>query len=92
MVRAGHLVRVRVLPLYRLALAGEDQIGGDELTDVLFQILRGSVDRSGLECVCAGSFCGGFGSGGIWGFHLVELSGLEKSLRRRGSKSQNPTL
>ncbi len=35
MVRVGHLVRVRVLPLYRLALAGEDEIGGDELTDVL---------------------------------------------------------
>ncbi len=35
MVRAGHLVRLWILPLYGLALAGEKQIGGDELTDVL---------------------------------------------------------
>jgi len=82
MVRAGHLVRVRVLPLHRLALAGEDQIGGDELTDVLFQILRGLVDRSGLECVWAGCCRGGLWFSGIRGFHLVELSGLEKGLVR----------
>ncbi len=83
MVRAGHLVRVRVLPLHRLALAGEDQIGGDELTDVLFQILRGLVDRSGLECVWAGCCRGGLWFSGIRGFHLVELSEvwLEESER-----------